>query len=134
MADETPDVVLIMTDDQRPDTLHHMRAVQEHLRDKGTRFSRTVAADADLLPVAGLLADRAPSRGGPGSTATRLRTGAGGPSSTTALEDRTLATALQARGYRTGLVGKYLNGFAQNELGAASGSPAAGLGHVPDVQ
>ena len=120
MADEAPDVVLIMPDDQRPDTLHHMRAVQEHIRDKGTRFSRTVAATPTCCPSRASLLTGLHSR----------RTGVYGNTPPdggwrtffdNGHEDRTLATALQARGYRTGLVGKYLNGFAQNELGGKGG-------------
>ena len=121
MADETPDVVLILTDDQRPDTLHaHARRAGAH-PGQGHPVQPDGGCHADLLPVAGVLADRPLRRGGPGSTATRTRTGVGGPSSTTATRTGTLATALQARGYRTGLVGKYLNGFAQNELGRPAG-------------
>ena len=120
MADRTPDVVVIMPDDQRPDTLHHMRAVQEHIRDRGTRFSRTVAATPTCCPSRASLLTGLHSR----------RTGVYGNTPPdggwrtffdNGHEDRTLATALQARGYRTGLVGKYLNGFAQNELGGKGG-------------
>jgi N-acetylglucosamine-6-sulfatase len=115
-----PDVVLIVTDDQRPDTLHRMRAVQEHLRDRGTRFSRTVAPTPTCCPsrasvLTGLLSRRTGVYGNTppdGGWRTFFDNGH---------EDRTLATALQARGYRTGLVGKYLNGFAQNELGGKAG-------------
>ena len=32
-----PDVVLILTDDQRPDTVARMRTVRDELRDKGVR-------------------------------------------------------------------------------------------------
>lgn len=115
-----PDVVLIVTDDQRPDTLPHMRAVQRHIRDKGTRFSRTVAPTPTCCPSRASLLTGLQSR----------RTGVYGNTPPDGgwrtffdndNEDRTLATALQARGYRTGLVGKYLNGFAQNELGGKGG-------------
>ena len=115
-----PDVVLIMTDDQRPDTLNRMRAVKEHLRDKGTRFSRTVAPTPTCCPsrasiMTGLVARHTGVYGNAhpnGGWRTFFENG---------MEDRTLATALQARGYRTGIVGKYFNGFAQNELGAEAG-------------
>lgn len=120
VAEQRPDVVLILTDDQRPDTLQHMTAVQELIRDRGTRFSRAVAPTPICCPsrsslLTGLLARRSGVYGNAapnGGWRTFVRN---------ALEDRTLATALQAQGYRTGLFGKYLNGFAQNELGAKSG-------------
>src|SRR5215203_4172325 len=120
VPDQTPDVVLIVTDDQRPDTVQHMPAVQRHIRDKGTRFSRTVAPTPTCCPsrsslLTGLLSRRTGVYGNShpnGGWRTFFDKGN---------EDRTLATALQARGYRTGLVGKYLNGFAQNELGGKGG-------------
>jgi arylsulfatase A-like enzyme len=119
-SDGRPDVVLIVTDDQRADTLRHMSAVQEHLVDKGTRFSRTVGATPTCCPsrsslLTGLLARRTGVYGNStpdGGWRTFFDNG---------LEDRTLATALQARGYRTGLVGKYLNGFATSALGGRAG-------------
>ena len=120
VPDPKPDVVLIVTDDQRPDTIHHMAAVQEHVRDKGTRFSRTVAPTPTCCPSRASLLTGLTSR----------RTGVYGNTPPNGgwrtffdndNEDRTLATALQARGYRTGLVGKYLNGFAQNDLGGKGG-------------
>lgn len=120
VPEQLPDVVLIVTDDQRPDTMHHMPAVREQIRDKGTRFSRTVAPTPTCCPSrASLLTGRMSRRTGvygntppDGGWRTFFDNGN---------EDRTLATALQERGYRTGLVGKYLNGFAQNELGGKGG-------------
>lgn len=115
-----PDVVLVVTDDQRPDTVKRMRSVQEHLVDRGTRFNRTVAPTPTCCPSRASLLSGLVSR----------RTGVYGNTAPdggwrtffdNGHEDRTLATALQARGYRTGLVGKYLNGFATNELGERAG-------------
>jgi len=115
-----PDVVLVLTDDQRPDTLARMPAVQQHLVEKGTRFSRTVSATPTCCPsrtsiLTGLVARRSGVYGNAapdGGWRTFFEQGH---------EDRTLAPVLQERGYRTGLFGKYLNGFATNPLGAPAG-------------
>jgi arylsulfatase A-like enzyme len=115
-----PDVVLVLTDDQRPDTLRRMPAVQRHVVEKGTRFSRMVSPTPTCCPSrASLLTGRVARRSGVygnsapnGGYRTFLENGQ---------ETRTLATVLKERGYRTGLVGKYLNGFATNALGAPAG-------------
>ena len=118
--DRPPDVVLVLTDDQRPDTVRWMPAVTRQIRDKGTRFTRTVASTPTCCPSrasivtgryardTGVYGNRAPN----GGWRTFLANGN---------EQRTLAVALQAQGYRTGLVGKYFNGFAQNDNGAPAG-------------
>jgi len=115
-----PDIVLVLTDDQRPDTVRWMPTVTRRIRDKGTRFTRTVASTPTCCPSrASIVTGRyARETGVYGNTApdggwrTFLANGN---------EQHTLATALQAQGYRTGLVGKYFNGFAQNDNGAAAG-------------
>jgi arylsulfatase A-like enzyme len=100
-----------------------MPAVQRHLVERGTRFSRLVSPTPTCCPsrsslLTGLAARHTGVYGNSfphGGWRTFFHNGH---------ESRTLATALQARGYRTGLVGKYLNGFAQS----AQGQPA---GHRP---
>jgi N-acetylglucosamine-6-sulfatase len=122
-APRPPDVVLILTDDQRPDTLGRMPTVRRQLRAKGLRFSRTIAPTATCCPSRASLATGlfAHETGVWGNTPPY-----GGWRSfyDNGNEDRTLAKALHARGYRTGLFGKYANGYAHNE----AGFPA---GHIP---
>ena len=115
-----PDVVLVLTDDQRPDTVRGMATVLRRLRDRGTRYTRVVASTPTCCPSrasivtghyareTGVYGNTAPD----GGWRTFLANGN---------EQHTLATALQAQGYRTGLVGKYFNGYAQNDDGAAAG-------------
>jgi arylsulfatase A-like enzyme len=115
-----PNVVLVLTDDQRPDTVRGMPTVLRRIRDRGTRYTRVVASTPTCCPSrasivtghyareTGVYGNTAPD----GGWRTFLANGN---------EERTLATALHARGYRTGLVGKYFNGFAQNDNGAAAG-------------
>ena len=48
--DRPPDVVLVLTDDQRPDTVRWMPTVTRQIRDKGTRFTRVVASTPTCCP------------------------------------------------------------------------------------
>lgn len=115
-----PDVVLIVTDDQRPDTLRRMHTVRHQLRAQGVRFTRAVAPTATCCPsrasiATGLFAhDTGVWGNNPPDGGWRSFYENGN-------EERTLATALHARGYRTGLVGKYANGYAQSPVGFPSG-------------
>jgi len=118
-----PDVVLLMTDDQRPDTVGRMRTVRQHIRDKGVRFARTVAPTATCCPSRASIATGlfAHDTGVWGNTPPY-----GGWRSfyENGNEERTLAKALDDAGYTTGLFGKYANGYAQSPLGFKAG-------HVP---
>jgi len=127
-ADRPPDVVLVLTDDQRPDTVRWMPTVTRQIRDKGTRFTRTVASTPTCCPSrASIVTGRyARDTGVYGNTAPN---GGWRAFLANGNEQRTLATALQANGYRTGLVGKYFNGFAQNGHGAPAGHRPPGWDH-----
>ena len=118
-----PDVVLVLTDDQRPGTVARMRTVREEIRDRGVRFARTVAPTATCCPSRASIATGlfAHDTGVWGNSAPN-----GGWRSffDNGNEERTLAKALDDAGYTTGLFGKYANGYAQNPLGFAAG-------HVP---
>ena len=118
-----PDVVLILTDDQRPDTIGRMPTVRKQLRAQGIRYPRTVTPTATCCPSRSSLATGlfAHETGVWGNTPPH---GGWRAFHDNGNENRTLAKALHDRGYRTGLFGKYANGFAQNELGFRSG-------HVP---
>ncbi len=118
-----PDVVLILTDDQRPDTISRMPTVRKQLRAQGVRYPRTVTPTATCCPSRSSLATGlfAHETGVWGNTPPH---GGWRAFHDNGNENRTLAKALHDRGYRTGLFGKYANGYAQNELGFRSG-------HVP---
>jgi N-acetylglucosamine-6-sulfatase len=120
IGDRPPDVVLVLTDDQRPDTVRWMPTVTRQIRDEGTRFTRAVASTPTCCPSrASIVTGRyARDTGVYGNTAPN---GGWRAFLANGNEQHTLATALQAQGYRTGLVGKYFNGFAQNDNGAPAG-------------
>jgi N-acetylglucosamine-6-sulfatase len=105
-----PNIVLVLTDDQRHDELGHMPTVQTTLANKGMTFkngfvvtslccpSRTTILTGEYSHSTGIYKN-APPNGGFG-TFTQMG------------NDRsTAATWLRSAGYRTALVGKYLNGY-----------------------
>jgi len=107
---ERPNLILILTDDQTPGDVGYMPGVRALLRDRGTTFRNAFVTDSVCCP----------------SRATILRgqyahnheiAGAKPPAGgfekfrRLGLERSTVATWLKARGYATGFVGKYLNGY-----------------------
>lgn len=103
-----PNIVLIVTDDQRADTLWAMPAVRRLLSAHGVTFTNAFATTPLCCPSrasiftgqyshrTGVLSNNAPDGGAP------------------AFDDSsTIATWLSSAGYETALVGKYLNRYAQ---------------------
>lgn len=112
-GDGRPDVLLIVTDDQRVDSLARMGTVWSELAGKGRLYEEAGAPTSLCCPA------RASILTGLYAHSTRVYSnsypGGGWRGFVDEdLESRTLATALSAAGYRTGLVGKYLNGFANH--------------------
>jgi N-acetylglucosamine-6-sulfatase len=105
---QPPNVVLILTDDQRFDSLKVMASVQHHLVAKGMTLRRAFVTDPLCCP------SRATILTGRFAHTTGVYTNApphGGWSVFRASESRTIAKALDDAGYRTGLIGKYINGY-----------------------
>lgn len=114
---EPPSVVVIMTDDQRWDSLWAMPTVQAELIGKGVHFTNAFVSNSLCCP------SRASTLTGAYSHTTgvwRNQPPYGGWES---FDDRsTVGTWLQAAGYRTGFFGKYLNRYW---------NPAYATGYVP---
>jgi len=111
-----PNVVLVISDDQRVESLAGMPQVQQLLVNKGTRFER------GMVPTALCCPSRATIMTGLYSHTTRVfgNGDVGGPTfggwsqfHRRGMEYRTIANALQREGYRTGFFGKYLNDFSK---------------------
>jgi N-acetylglucosamine-6-sulfatase len=108
-----PNIVLILTDDQRFDTLHVMPAVRRFIADKGMTFRNAIVTNPLCCP------SRATILTGRYSHTTGVYTNGepdGGWEVFQESESSTLATALDAAGYRTALFGKYLNGYTGDGL------------------
>lgn len=102
-----PNVLVFLTDDQRYDEVDFMPFVVDELKKEGTVFVNAFVSNPVCCPVrASLLA------GGFYSHWTGVLTNAAPNGGVwTFHEDDTLPTRLQRAGYRTALIGKYLNGY-----------------------
>jgi N-acetylglucosamine-6-sulfatase len=107
-----PNIVFILTDDQRFDQLDHMRTVQSSLIGKGVSFSRAFVSNSQCCPSRSTLLT------GQYSHSTGVYTNSQPDGGFGAFRDhRTIPTVLHAAGYRTALIGKYLNGYVRANVG-----------------
>jgi arylsulfatase A-like enzyme len=111
-AADPPNVVIVLTDDQRTGTLGPERtpAIWNLIRRRGVSYPQAFIPTSVCCPsrasiLTGLFAHST------GVYSNTTADGGGWPAFyANCMEDRTLAVALHDAGYRTGLVGKYLNG------------------------
>jgi arylsulfatase A-like enzyme len=103
-----PNIVLILTDDQRFDTMWSMPTVESELVAKGIEFTNGYVSNPLCCPSRAAILSGQYSHSNGVYTNIPTQPYGGFP----AFRDRsTVATWLQAGGYRTGLIGKYLNGY-----------------------
>jgi arylsulfatase A-like enzyme len=126
-----PNIVLIVTDDQRADTIapQFMPLLSAELISSGLRFANGFAPNAVCCPSRASILSGQYARNH-GVLQNREGDPANPTGSISAFDDtETLATALKAAGYRTGLFGKYLNGYRNfsDDHAASHG----GLQYVP---
>jgi N-acetylglucosamine-6-sulfatase len=113
-TDGRPNIITIILDDMRADDLDAMPAVQSQLAAQGSRFQNCIVAAPLCAPArASILRGQYAHnhgilRGNGVNGGFRLFRSSGQDSST-------IATWLQAAGYRTALFGKYLNGYLDDE-------------------
>jgi N-acetylglucosamine-6-sulfatase len=101
-----PNIVLILTDDQRWDSLWAMPNVQSLLVDHGVRFDNAFVSNARCCP------SRTSILTGDYSHTTGVYTNGAPNGGFQAFDDSsTAATWLHDAGYRTALIGKYLNEY-----------------------
>ena len=99
--------MVIVTDDHRADMIDLMPILGSELMAKGTTFSNAFVVNSLCCP------SRATMLTGRYSHSTGVYTNGGTHGGFASFQDAsTLATWLDDAGYRTGLVGKYLNGYA----------------------
>lgn len=113
---DLPNIVVILTDDQRPDTVAHMPAVLDRIAAEGVTLRNSFAT----TPVC--WSSRI-------SFLTGLYTHNTGSAQPTLDPAATIARRLQQRGYRTGLFGKYLNGYG-SQIELVNGEPVVTLGDI----
>ncbi len=118
-----PNVVFVLTDDLSWDLVEHMPNVQR-LQREGVTFSNYVVTNSLCCPSrASILTGRYPHNTG-------IYRNTGDDGGFLAFRDRgqeraTFATALQAAGYRTSLMGKYMNQYNPGRVRDALGRPYA---------
>jgi N-acetylglucosamine-6-sulfatase len=107
-AGDPPTVVLIVTDDQRWDTLWAMPRVRENIIAPGVRFTNGYVVNPVCCPSRASILTGLYSH----STGVYSNKKRGPHGGFAAFHDgTTIATVLHEEGYRTGLFGKYLNGY-----------------------
>jgi len=102
-----PDIILVVTDDQRAGTLGWLPTLNNYFVGHGIRFSRA------MVPTSLCCPSRASLLTGEYSHTTRVWSNHAGwrRFREAGMESKTVAVWLRRSGYRTGLVGKYLNAF-----------------------
>jgi N-acetylglucosamine-6-sulfatase len=104
-----PNIVFVLTDDQRFDTLGTMPTVQRELVGRGVTFTNAFVVNALCCP------SRASILTGRYSHSTNVYGNSGQYGGFGSFRDRsTVGTWLRSAGYRTGYVGKYLNGYGRS--------------------
>jgi N-acetylglucosamine-6-sulfatase len=106
-ASSRPNIVLILTDDQRWDTLSQMPRVGSLLRSKGVTFTNAYVVNPLCCPSRTTILTGQPSH----STGVYTNFPPTGGFPAFHLDRSTVATWLRATGYHTALVGKYLNEY-----------------------
>jgi N-acetylglucosamine-6-sulfatase len=107
-----PSIVLVVTDDQRYDTLRAMPATRQRIAQRGVRFDNGFVVNSLCCP------SRATMLTGDYSHSTGVYRNFGRFGGFGAFDDRsTIATRLQSAGYKTALFGKYFNGYGHGDAG-----------------
>jgi len=107
-AQERPNIIFVLTDDLDTGSIQYMPTVQKELIEKGTTFENGILTLSECCP------SRATMLRGQYAHNHRIGMGAGSNARTFrrhGLEKSTVATWLEGEGYKTALVGKYLNGY-----------------------
>ena len=104
---DKPNILLILTDDQRWDEINHMATVQADLVGRGVHFLNGMVSDPLCCPSRATILTGTYSHTN-GIYTDLAKNGGGFPHFH---DQTTIATVLKARGYATALVGKYLNDY-----------------------
>lgn len=108
----TPNFLIILTDDQRFDTLWAMPVVQSRLVDHGTSFTNAYVSTPQCCPARASILS-----GGFYAHNTGVLTIDPPNGGWEHMDDtNTIATQFQAAGYKTGMVGKYFNRYDYNHI------------------
>ena len=109
-----PNIVFILADDMRKDDLKYMPKTRNLLQEKGMTFQNAFVSNALCCPARATIM-RGQYAHNTGVWTNMANTGDGGWQAykNNGLERDNVATRLDTAGYRTGLIGKYFNGYNQ---------------------
>lgn len=110
---DLPNIVIVYTDDQRIDSTAGMMRLRQDIGRLGVTFSNAHAPTPLCCPSRVSLLSGQPSQV-TGVWSNQAPRGGFAKFYATGGEARTLATQLDAVGYRTALIGKYLNGYGES--------------------
>jgi N-acetylglucosamine-6-sulfatase len=120
-APTKPNIVLILTDDQRWDELENMPKVKSLLADEGVTFTQAFVPNSLCCPSrATTLTGQYSSRNGVWTNGYTAARPWGGFRAFKPHESQTLAVWLHDAGYRTGLAGKYMNQYTSTAAKTAA--------------
>lgn len=112
-AAEKPNIVFVLTDDMSSNLLPYMPEVQK-LQSQGMTFTDFVVSNSLCCPSrSSIFTGRYPHN--TGVLSNEGPNGGFGAFHSGGEERDTFATALQAKGYRTAMMGKYLNGYSPSD-------------------
>lgn len=115
-ASVKPNIIFILTDDQDLRSMSFMPRTQELLAHAGATFSAAYVSSPLCAPSrASILTGRFPHNTGVFSN--EEPAGGFGVFYRSGAEQQTVATRLQAQGYRTALIGKYMNDYPRRATG-----------------
>src|SRR5215213_8013279 len=113
-APAQPNIVFILTDDMRKDDLKYMPNTKALLQSTGMTFQNAFVSNALCCPSrATILRGQYSHNTGVWSDMANTSEGGWQAYRNNGLEQDNVATRLDAAGYKTGLFGKYLNGYNQ---------------------
>lgn len=119
--DQPPNIIVILTDDAGPDLMDAVPVVTTELTAQG------MSIDNAFIPTSICCPSRAALLSGYYAHTTNVYTNVesqyGGWAAFQAWEDRTVAVALDNAGYRTALIGKYINGWPKAVDDGIAGVP-----------
>jgi N-acetylglucosamine-6-sulfatase len=117
-APPQPNMVFVLTDDMRKDDLKYMPKTRALLKDKGMSFESAFVSNALCVPSRATIMRGQYAH----NTDVWANRNAGGPDAggrayrNKGYETDNVATRLDAAGYRTALIGKYLNGIGDETV------------------
>jgi arylsulfatase A-like enzyme len=109
-ADDKPNIIFVMTDDQDAESVRHMPHLRSLMAERGTTFENAFVTNALCCPSRATLL-RGQYSHNHGIVGNEWPEGGFRKFRASGAESSTIATRMKSAGYRTAYFGKYLNGY-----------------------